>query len=392
MGFVKGCGVLALFVSAGLGALFFYAPPDILNGVSSKTMLSAAQLQLAVGGFCLSPIPNQLLNDKGRGKDEHGYDFKQEGDIQDEDYDKGSIYSVLYALYSYGGQVKSEKGVPYQFTFNTWGISPTRYPDTEPQRHGKEAYAGLVSFPEVKEYLKEVTDKPTIVEIGCGTGAGANEITRNILKKAKYLAIDMQFAAIQTCKKIHGNAENPGMKCVHAPGGVGNDGNKVFDETGKDVPDNSVDFVIISETHIADVQIGPEEKEIFAEIKRILKPGGFFLWGNALPTRVWHEGYEYLTSVGFERESSLNHTKGAVIARDEDEPRVNAYCKQVFDKFYAFKLPLGIGEKCEIVSDRLLKNFYRHPGTALYERMVTGVDSYMHEAYRLGPKKAAKRV
>merc|ERR1711998_339683 len=174
-----------------------------------------------------------------------------------------------------------------------------------------------------EKYLKDVTDSPTIVEIGCGTGAGANLITRELIPKAKYLAIDMQKAGIDTCKKIHGNAENPGLKCIQAPGGVGNNGNKVLDENGVKVPDGSVDFVIISETHIADVVLGPEEKEIFAEVHRILKPGGFFLWGNALPTRIWLEATPYLNENGFNRVESINHTAGAIVARDEDTDRVN---------------------------------------------------------------------
>merc|ERR1712178_344264 len=91
------------------------------------------------------------------------------------------------------------------------------------------------------------------------------------------------------------------------------------------VPDHSIDFVIISETHIADVKIGKEEEAIFQEIRRILKPGGFFLWGNALPTRVWHEGYAHLSGTGFRRVSSVNHTAGAVKARDQDAPRVNVF-------------------------------------------------------------------
>ncbi len=63
---------------------------------------------------------------------------------------------------------------------------------------------------------------------------------------------------VRRCLKIHGNAENPGLHCRHEPGGVGNGGNKVKDENGKTMPDGSVDFVIISETHIADIQIGAD--------------------------------------------------------------------------------------------------------------------------------------
>ena len=37
------------------------------------------------------------------------------------------------------------------------------------------------------------------------------------------------------------------------------------------IADNSVDVVVISETHIADLDIGPEEKAIFADIVRVLK-------------------------------------------------------------------------------------------------------------------------
>merc|ERR1712187_484904 len=301
----------------------------------------------------------------------------------DEDYEKSSIYSLLYALYASTGVVTSDKGVPYQFTFNTWGFSPSPFPDDDPQRHGKAAYAGLFDATQVQAYLKSV-ETPRIVEIDSGTGAGANLITREIVKNAKYLAIDMQWAAIDTCRTRHATSDNPGLKCVHAPGGVGNGGNQVKDEYDVVVPDHSIDFVIISETHIADVKIGKEEEAIFQEIRRILKPGGFFLWGNALPTRVWHEGLTYLSKNGFERVSSKNHTAGAVIARDEDAPRVNAYTTSVLAQFPIFSLP-RYGPRCALVADRLLKNFYRHPGTALYVRMVTGFDSYMHETYQTLP-------
>jgi len=341
------------------------------------------QIHLAIAGFCLSPIPDKLMKEQ-RGRDIGGdFEFADDGDIENEDYDKGSIYSLLYALYSNAGTVMSDRGVPYEFTFNTWGIAPSPYPPEDPQRHGKAAYAGLVHLDAAKAYVEKHGPDVRIVEIGCGTGAGANLITRELLTKSVYTGIDMQKAAIDTCKKKHATADNPGLVCVQEPGGVGNGGNQAHDGTGAVIADNSVDFVIISETHIADIEIGPEEKMIFKEIQRMLKPGGLFLWGNALPTRVWVDAMPYLNGNGFKLLDNLNHTKGAVTARDEDVPRVDAYVDHLFSQYpLAFKNPFfGRGEMCLKVTDRLLKNFYRHPGTALYLKMVSGYDSYMHQSY-----------
>jgi len=201
-------------------------------------------------------------------------------------------------------------------------------------------------------------------------------ITREVLPTSKYLALDMQQAAINTCHERHATEDNPGLTCQIVPNGVGNGGNKAPRE------DNSVDFVIISETHIADVVIGDLEKEIFNEIVRILKPGGLFLWGNALPTRVWEEAAEYLPTVGFELVNNYNHTEGAVIARDEDYERVEAVMDELIGKYPIMKAPY-FGERCTKVTNRLIANFYRHPGTALYLKMVTGYDSYMHQAWRI---------
>lgn len=375
------------FLVVLLGSGVFFAIQkygNVLSGFTGQATLGPFQLQAVATAFCLSPLPGMLETKKDFQADEVGdtYDFNEGGDINEEDYTKDSIYAIFYSLYQAAGKAKSPGGKDYQFTFNTWGIAPSPYPPEDPQRHGKAAYAGLVNFPEVKEYMKKNGDAPKIVEIGCGTGAGANLITREIIPNAHYVAIDMQKAAIDTCLKIHGNAENPGLYCRQEPGGVGNNGNKVNDEKGETMADGSVDFVIISETHIADIQIGPEEKEIFNEILRVLKPGGLFLWGNALPTRVWLTAEKELTGLGFDRLASLNHTAGAVVARDEDEDRVNSYAAHLYAQYpLAFKMPVR-GAMCEKVVDRLLLNFYRHPGTALYLKMVTGYDSYMHEVYQ----------
>ena len=167
--------------------------------------------------------------------------------------------------------------------------------------------------------------------------------------QGNYLALDMQKAAINTCQERHENrgkkfieklvelensvqanvthpapvavretpkwnqlraqhkSDNPSLQCQLIPNGVGhiskNDNALASAEEPRNgVPrdTNSVDFVVISETHIADMEIGDLEKAIFKEIKRVLKPGGLFLWGNALPTKVWFEAMDYLPKIGFE--------------------------------------------------------------------------------------------
>ena len=69
-------------------------------------------------------------------------------------------------------------------------------------------------------------------------------------------------------------------------------------------------------------------------------------WGNALPTAVWLTAIDYLKNdLGFEDCGHLNHTQGAVTARDEDEARVNSFCDQLHSKYLAFQIP-HFGPRC----------------------------------------------
>jgi ubiquinone/menaquinone biosynthesis C-methylase UbiE len=351
---------------------------------------SPAMMQMIGMAFCMSPVVPMLLEKPVDDPNGENYSFVEEGDLQEEDYKQDSIYSILYSLYKNTPTVVSEHGVKYEFTFNTWGIANSAqaaydakypihfepYPETDPQRHGKQAYRGLVVQPPVKKYIESLNRKPQIVEIGCGTGAGANLITREVWPDSEYLALDMQQAAINTCNRKHATPDNNGLTCRRIPDGVGVNGGRVPKE------DSSVDIVVISETHIAESVIGDLEKVIFAEIYRVLKPGGYFVWGNALPTRVWHQGNEYLPTAGFEMAYNTNHTQGAVVARDEDAKRVDLFLNQLLDSLVATKLPY-FGERCAQASKRLIANFFRHPGTAMYLKMVSGTDSYMHQAWRV---------
>ena len=88
---------------------------DVFTALNPGTEYSKTQLQLIIGAWVLAtPFERKAkvsLNN---------------GDVAEEDYDKRSIYSLLYSLYRTVGKVKSEEGEPYEFTFNTWAY---KWPD-----------------------------------------------------------------------------------------------------------------------------------------------------------------------------------------------------------------------------------------------------------------------
>ena len=72
---------------------------------------------------------------------------------------------------------------------------------TDPQRFGKNAYTGLFQFAPVKEYVRAARRQVHVVEMGCGTGAGAHHVCKHVLPNCTYEAVDMQLPAIQTCRR-----------------------------------------------------------------------------------------------------------------------------------------------------------------------------------------------
>jgi SAM-dependent methyltransferase len=368
-------GVLAIAVVA----VCLSGHGNILSGFSEHNSLGPLGMQLAMSSFCLTGTYLSLQKENKIGDDHMDptkrgevINFSKTGEVPEDDYNKQSIYSLLYAGYRNAGVVLDTNNRPYRFTFNTWGVSnPNDKPfgPEYPQRHGMAAYHSLATMPAVAEYVNK-HPHAHFLEIGCGTGAGADLISRIVHPTIQYTALDMQKAAIETCIKLHAAHDNPHLTCMHA--------------NGKTLPiaDNSVDVVVVSETHIAEMEIGEEEKAIFAEMKRVMKPGGLFIWGNALPTKVWGDGTRYLQENGFGTCGSTNITDRAILARDEDVGRVNSFLKQLLDAYPIFSAPI-VGTPCRDTIEILIKNFYRHPGTDLYQRMEVGADSYMNLCHQL---------
>lgn len=333
---------------------------DILTALNEKSDYSTTKLQFILGAWVLST----LFENKEKISTKNG-------DVAEEDYDKQSIYSLLYSLYRSVGEVRSETGEPYELTFNTWGYAwPEGWPskptkDTDPQRFGKNAYTGLFQFAAVQDYVRERKGRVHVVEMGCGTGAGAHHVCENVLPDCTYEAVDMQLAAITTCKRKFVPRLNGRLVATHA------------DATRLAIKDGAADIVAVCETHVTEHagQATDEDKRFFRTAHRLLKPGGFLVWGNAIPDSTWKPCFDFLESIGMKQLEVRDVTAEAVVARDQDERRVAAYVDQAIDRFHGFRIPV-LGAKKRVEARLAMENFYRNPGTNLYDNMTNGTDSY----------------
>jgi len=333
---------------------------DVLKALNEKTEYSPAALQLILGAWVLStPFEKKKAI------------CLETGDVAEDDYDKQSIYSLLYALYRFVGEVESENGEPYELTFNTWGYAwpagwgtpPT--PPTDPQRFGKNAYTGLYQFEPLKEYVKARDGRVHVVEMGCGTGAGAHHVCKNVLPDCTYEAVDMQLAAIRTCRRKFVPELGGRLVATHA------------NATQLSVPSASADIVAVCETHVTEHagMVTAEDERFFKTAERILKPGGYMVWGNAIPDSTWQPCFDYLASIGVRVIEQRDVTREAVQARDEDAGRVRSYVQQCIDRFAGFRIPV-LGAKKRLEARLAMENFYRNPGTNMYRTLKDGTDSY----------------
>eukprot|EP00406_Dinophysis_acuminata_P047071 CAMPEP_0179311176 /NCGR_PEP_ID=MMETSP0797-20121207/52548_1 /TAXON_ID=47934 /ORGANISM="Dinophysis acuminata, Strain DAEP01" /LENGTH=96 /DNA_ID=CAMNT_0021020935 /DNA_START=90 /DNA_END=377 /DNA_ORIENTATION=- len=91
---------LALAVLAVAAGIFRYAFVfDVLTGFSSDEAIPSWQLKAAVTGFCVSPLVSKVENivEMDANQKDEEYNFSDTGGINEADYAKASVYSILYA-------------------------------------------------------------------------------------------------------------------------------------------------------------------------------------------------------------------------------------------------------------------------------------------------------
>ena len=339
---------------------------DIFTKLSEKSDYSMRTLQVIVTAW----VVGTLFERRGKVSTTNGH-------VEEDDYRKQSIYSLLYSVYRSMGTIRSETGKRYELTFNTWGYDwPKSWGEPpcgedDPQRYGRYAYTGLFQFDEVKKYVAARDGKVHVIEMGCGTGAGADQICENVLPECTYEAVDMQMAAIETCRRLFVPRHGGRLVATRS------------DATQLAIKSGVADFVAVCETHVTDQGgiVQDEDQRFFKTAYRLLKPGGYLVWGNVIPDDTWEPCFEFLESIGMERVEVRDVTPEAIVARKKDQRRVQAFVDQALDRFVGFRIPV-LGPKKRVEAGLALKNFYRDPGTNLYNDMETLADTYKVVLFR----------
>ena len=334
---------------------------DVLTALNPEANYSMVELQMIIGAWVMTHLVNKTPVSTTNGH------------VEESDYKKQSIYSLFYSLYRSVGEVDSGAGDRYECTFNTWGYDwpanwgpkPTTHPEDDPQRFGKNAYTGLYHNDTIRDFVAQHNGQVHVVEMGCGTGAGAHHVCKHVLPECTYEAFDMQEAGVQTCRRKFVPELDGRLKATRA------------DCTKMPLDDGVAHIVAVCETHVTEMaDVATEEDNLFfREAVRIMKPGGYLVWGNVIPNSTWKPCFELLESLGMKPIEIKDVTPEAITARDEDRVRVDAYVRQAIEKFPAFKIPV-IGAPKALEAELAMKNFYRNPGTNLYQEMVIGTDSY----------------
>ncbi len=176
-------------------------------------------------------------------------------------------------------------------------ITPETEPFTiaaheEPFRPFIQMYGHVLKAADLKD--KE------ILEIGCGAGGGASFMMRHYQPKS-VTAIDLVPANIEAAKE---RGSVPGLTFA------------LGDATSLQFPDNSFDVVVNIESSHSYSSI----EKFLSEVKRVLRPGGVFLFADHRPVKDEWGPDRTLAAL----EQQINET-GMTILRDEDiTPNINA--------------------------------------------------------------------
>ena len=212
---------------------------------------------------------------------------------------------------------------------------------------GQEEFAA-VALPEryinknsVKLVMEVVGDVPIdgrrVLDVGCGRGGTVHVLT-TFYKPATVTGLDLSTNAIAFCRQTH--------KGPHITFHEGDAENLPF-------ADGSFDVV----TNLESSHSYPHIHHFYSQVHRVLAPGGYFLYTDALSTQQFTSSRAYLEHIGFTLERDRDITRNVLLSCDE----VATSRLQAFDSRN---------------DQNLMQNFLATPGSQVYQELRSGNWSY----------------
>ena len=166
----------------------------------------------------------------------------------------------------------------------------------EPDRYSIQLYHHVAA-------AVDLTGK-TVLEVGSGRGGGASYVQRCLGPKS-VVGVDLARSAIEFSRKHY---DVPGLTFARG------------DAEALDFPDESFDALLNVESSIC----YEHPERFFAEVVRVLKPGGHFLYADVREADELEEWNAQLAATGLEKLEEEDITAGVVAALDLDAGRRRA--------------------------------------------------------------------
>ncbi len=208
----------------------------------------------------------------------------------------------------------------------------------EPDRYGLQLYH-IVASPVSLEGLD-------VLEMSCGRGGGASYGAR-YLKPRRLIGVDRTESAVASCRRNHTAAEL-GFVCG--------------DALGFPFADGSFDAVMnVEASHCY-----PDVGRFLAEVGRVLRPGGHFLYADFRGVRDFDAWRSELGACGLEVIEECEITSNVVRALELNDEHLRQIISDVFPKR----------------RQRLFQQWMGAKGTKIYEAFRSGRAKYMRFALR----------
>jgi ubiquinone/menaquinone biosynthesis C-methylase UbiE/NAD(P)-dependent dehydrogenase (short-subunit alcohol dehydrogenase family)/acyl carrier protein len=175
--------------------------------------------------------------------------------------------------------------------------------------------------------------KRRVLDVGCGRGGTVALMAETF--GAQAVGVDLAPEAVAFCRKTH-------------PSGA-----RFEVGDAEHLPFSDAAFEIV--TNIESSHTYPNLRAFYAEVRRVLEPGGRFLYTDLLPVERWMEVRVLLTSLGFQMENERDITANVLASCDA----IAATRAQAF------------GGHSEMID-----NFLAVPGSGVYEQMRSGAWEY----------------